>query len=229
VRRATVSDSTQRDSLIAGQLRSVRRRGDPVAGPLLALDRLRLSAVGVSGGMAMPDQVRGTTLYAVDADYGEIARELHAVFGLMFWSSAFRAAAVDRYARTIAAVATPDGQPPPTVTLGRVRASDVVLHGDLRWRPRVVGRFRAPGVLRPWVSGGGAVHLLDVQGRAVSGTFVERALDGIALGVAAAGGADLQVRSNVQVTGLLRYDLFPGAHFASARAGLSYVFDRSRR
>jgi hypothetical protein len=73
------------------------------------------------------------------------------------------------------------------------------------------------------------VHLLDVQGAPLTGTFVERALDGVALGVAGSAGADLLLRQTLQVTGQLRYDLFNGAHFASARAGVSYVLDRRRR
>ena len=61
------------------------------------------------------------------------------------------------------------------------------------------------------------MHLLDVQGAPISGTFVERALDGIALGVAGALGVDLVPTPVVQLTGQVRYDLFNGARFASAR------------
>jgi hypothetical protein len=227
VRRAGVSDSTQRDSIIARQLRAARRRGDRLAGPL-ALDRLRVNAVGASVGMAMPDQVQATTVYSVHADYGEVARNVAVIFGLMVWSSAYRDAAVDAFARSIAAAAT-NGGPPPTIRLGRVRASDVALHADLRWRPRTFRGWRPPGAIRPWGSAGGAVHLLDVQGAPLTDTFVERSLDGVAFGVAGALGADLLLGQTMQVTGQLRYDLFNGAHFASARAGVSYVLDRRRR
>jgi hypothetical protein len=227
VRRAAVSDSTQRDSIIARQLRAVRRRGDRVAGPL-TLDRLRVNAVGASAGMAMPDQVQATTVYSVHADYGEVARDVAVIFGLMVWSSAYRDAAVDAFARSIAA-ATANGGSPATITFGRVRASDVALHADLRWRPRTFRGWRPPGAIRPWGSAGGAVHLLDVQGAPITDTFVERSLDGVAFGIAGALGADLLLAQTLQVTGQLRYDLFNGAHFASARAGVSYVLDRRRR
>lgn len=224
-RRAATSDSTQRDSVIARQLASARRRRDGLAGPL-GLDRLRLSAVGASAGVAMPDQVSATTVYAVHADYGEVARDLRLLFGLMYWTSAYRAGVVDAFARALAAAG---GGTPAAVALGRIRASDVALHADLRWRPRTIRGWRTPGAVRPWVSAGGALHLLDVQGAPISGTFVERSLDGVGLGVAGAVGADLLPTPAVQLTGLVRYDLFNGAHFASARAGVSYVFDRRRR
>ena len=226
-RRAAVSDSTQRDSLIARQRREARRGGFPGAGGF-TLDRLRLNSVGVSAGVALPDQVNAATVYAVQADYGEVSRELRAVFGLTYWTSAFRAKAVDAFARSIAATAA-NGGPPPNVVLGRVRASDVALHADLRYRPRIIGGWRTPGALRPWVSGGAGVHLLDVQGAPISGTFVERALDGLAFGVAGGVGTDLIVTPSVRLTGQARYDLFNGAHFASVRAGGSYVFDGKRQ
>jgi hypothetical protein len=224
--RAAVSDSTRRDSVVAGQLRAARRARAPVTGRL-PFDRLRLSAVGAGLGMATPDQVRGTTVYAVHADYGEVARDVRAVFGVTYWSSAFRRGAIEAFARAVAAAAA-NGGTPPAVTLGRVRASDVALHADLRWRPRTIRGWRTPGALRPWVAGGGAVHLLDVQGAPLTGTFVERALDGVALGVAGSAGADLVFTPSVRATGQARYDLFNGAHFASVRAGVSYVFDGRR-
>jgi hypothetical protein len=220
-----VSDSTQRDSVIARQLRVARRGRTRLAGPI-GLDRLRLTTVGASAGMAMPDQVRPTTVYAVHADYGEVVRDLRVVFGVMYWTSSFRDSATDGLARAIAAAL---GGEAPAVAFGRVRASDVGLHADVRWRPGALRGRRAPAAFRPWVSAGSAVHLLDVQGAPITGTFVERSLDGVALGLAGAGGADLFLLPGVQLTGLARYDLFNGAHFASARVGVSYVLDRSRR
>jgi hypothetical protein len=104
----------------------------------------------------------------------------------------------------------------------------VALNADLRWRPAPLRQVRLLG-LRPWVSGGVGVHLLDVQGAPISDTFVERALDGVSFGVAGAAGADVTVFPTVQLTAQARYDLFSGAHFASARAGASYVLDRRGR
>lgn len=221
-RRAAISDSTQRDSVIARQIRAERQRGDPVT--RFQIDRLRLSAVGAAAGLAVPDEVRITPLYSVWADYGEVARDVRAVFGVMLWASEFRRTAVDEFARAIGAAAGSD-----SVRLGRIRASDVVLHADLRWRPRTIRGWRTPGAVRPWVGAGFGVHLLDVQGAPVTGTFVERALDGVAGGAAASVGLDLVVTPSVQFTGQARYDLFSGAHFASVRTGVSYIFDRRGR
>lgn len=219
VRRAP-PDSAQRDSVVARQLRAEARRDVPVYGRV-GLDRLRLTTVGASLGLAVPDQVVATPLLAVHADYGQVAPNVRAVFGLAYWSSRFTDRAVNGYRRAIAA-ATGDT----TVRVGRVRASDVALNADLRYRPAALRGRRRPFLgLRPWISGGAAVHLFDVQGAPLTGTFVERALDGIAFGVAAAAGADVRLLPNVQLSGQARYDLFNGAHFGTVRAGASYVLD----
>jgi hypothetical protein len=224
--RGAPSDSTQRDSVIARQLRGESRQTDPVY-HRFAPDRLRLTAVGASAGMAVPDQVRPAPVYALHADYGELAPNVRALFGVTFWSSRVRDAAVDAFVRA-ASDAVGGRAAPAAGRVGRVRSSDVALNADLRWRPAPLRQVRLLG-LRPWVSGGVGVHLLDVQGAPISDTFVERALDGVSFGVAGAAGADVTVFPTVQLTAQARYDLFSGAHFASARAGASYVLDRRGR
>jgi hypothetical protein len=224
--RSAPSDSTQRDSVIARQLRGESRQSDPVY-HRFAPDRLRLTAVGASVGMALPDQVRPAPVYAIHADYGEIAPHVRALFGVAVWSSRVKDAAVDGFARVVGASVGGPGAPA-TVRVGRVRSSDVALNADLRWRPAPLRRA-ALLRLHPWVSGGVGVHLLDVQGAPISDTFVERSLDGVSLGVAGAAGADVTLLPTVQLTAQARYDLFSGAHFASARAGASYILDRRGR
>lgn len=219
VRRAP-ADSALRDSVVAAQLRAAAApRTEPVY-RRFAPDRLRLTAVGSSLGLTKPDQVRVTPLYAVHADYGELAPNLRAVFGVAYWSSRFTDGAVAGYRDAVAAASGND-----TLRVGRVRASDVALNADLLYRPRLLRGMRLPLGFRPWLGAGAAVHLFDVQGTPLSGTFVERALDGVAFGAAAALGADLRLLPNVQLVGQARYDLFNGAHFGTVRAGASYVLD----
>lgn len=225
--RAATSDSTRRDSVIATQLRRTAGQATPVY-RRFAPDQLRLTAVGASAGYALPDQSRGAMLYAVHADYGEIAPNVRVLFGVSYWTSRIRDDAVEALARAVGdAAGAPPGAPP--VRLGRVRTSDVSLNADLRWRPGAFRGARLPLGIRPWVSGGGGVHLLDVQGAPITGTFVERALDGVSFGIAGALGADLTLLPTVHLTAQGRYDLFHGAHFASARAGASYVLERRGR
>jgi hypothetical protein len=105
------------------------------------------------------------------------------------------------------------------IDLGRVSVKDVALDMDLRWQPR---RF-ASTALRPYLSGGGGVHVLNAEGKAIAGTFVERALDNITAGIAAAAGVDLVFFNKLGVGMQARFDLLSGARFGSIRAVGSYL------
>ena len=120
----------------------------------------------------------------------------------------------------LAAVNDPTGDA--TVELGEVRVSLLSLTADARWSPR-----RRPRWLRPYLGGSVGGYAMNAEGRVISGTFLEGALDNISAGVAAVGGADVGVAPNLTLGVHGRYDLLGGARFASLRAGLTYIF-RSR-
>jgi hypothetical protein len=221
--RRTASDSAARDSAVA---RAMRRPDQaPTVLEQLGVDRLRLATVGAAVGMTWPRRVVPATLYAVHADYGEIVPGVRVLFETTYWTSRYSDGAVRGLERAVAEATGAD-----TVRLGRIRTSDLTLGTELRWWPRERRALRRGGrrdaaAVRPFVGGGLAVHLLDIEGVPINDTFVEQTLDGVALGVAAGAGADATLFPNVTLTMHARYDLFGGAHFASLRAGASYRFD----
>jgi opacity protein-like surface antigen len=217
-RRAT-SDSAARDSAVAQAMQ--RTAGDPTVFGQLGIDRLRLSAIGASGGIAWPRRTLATRLYGVQADYGEIAPRLRLVFTGSYWSTHYTDGAVRGLENAVAAATGVD-----TVRFGRIRTSDLALAADLRFRPGA--RRGAPGgagAIQPFIAAGPALHFLDTEGLPLNDTFVEQALDGVALGLGAGAGLDAALLPNMSLTMHVRYDLFSGAHFASLRAGGSYRFD----
>ncbi len=224
--RRLPSDSAARDSAVARAMRARTAAGS--AFDRVGIDRLRLSTVGGAVGLAWPRRAEPTRLYAVHADYGEIARGVHLIFQTSYWSSRYSDAAVRGLAEEIGRAL---GTDPPA--LGRIRTSDLALATDVRWMP---GEGRAarrgatgdPAALRPFLGAGFALHFLDVEGEPLNDTFVEQALDGVGLGLAASTGLDIALLPNVTLTMQARYDLFSGAHFASLRAGGSYRFDAAR-
>jgi len=224
--RRPVIDSTARDSIVADQLLAVRRRERPSMFERLRVDRLRLTELGLSAGLAFPDQVRGAPLYAVHADYGEIVPDFRVVVGATYWTSRYTDAAVAGFAEALGRVA--GRAPGDSVAVGPVRSSDVALNAEARWRPGVLGKRRAAERVRPWVGLGAGAHFINVQNPALDGTFVARALDGVAFGPTAALGVDLLPLRTVQLTAEARYDLFNGARYGSIRAGGSYVFEPRR-
>lgn len=186
----------------------------------LNLDKLRLSALGMSVGAVKPSQTETTQAYAVHADYGRVAERWNIVFSVTYWGSRYERETLQRFADTLRNVivdSTGDYQ----LDLGEVTISDIALGTELRWMPR-----RAPStVLRPYLGGGLAAHVVNAEGRAISGTFVERALDNITAGVIAVGGVDAVFFRHLSVGMQARYDLLSGSRFGALRLVATYVFD----
>ena len=223
----TQPDSVTRDSLVAAQLRAVARRPERSIFHQLHLDRLRLTEFGFSGGVAYPDQIRSTPIYALHADYGEIVPDFRVVFGATYWSSRYTLDAVSNFSQALGRAVGPGGVAGAgdPVQVGDVHSSDVALTAETRWRPRFFGRGRPDALFRPWVALGAGAHFINVQNPTLDGTFVSRALDGVAFGPTAAVGLDLAPVRVLRLTGEARYDLFNGARYGSVRLGGSYVFE----
>ena len=189
----------------------------------LYLDRLRLSALGLSAGAVKPTQMVATEAYALNADYGEIVPNWRVVFSATYWRSRLNDETVQRYADTLRTVIVdPSGDD--TIDLGRITVQDIALAADLRWLPR-----RAAGtVLRPYVGGGFGAHVVNAEGQAIAGTFVERALDNITAGVGATAGLDVAFFNRISVGMQARYDLLSGARFGSVRLVGNYLFRPTR-
>ena len=184
----------------------------------LNLDKLRLSAVGVSSGAVKPTQMQRTQAYALHADYGEIAPAWRVVFSATYWGSRLTDETMQRFADSLRRSVV-DPTQDFEIDLGRVTVSDIALDMDLRWAPRRI----TSGALRPYVAGGVGVHVINAEGRAISGTFVERALDNITAGLAASTGVDLVLLNKLGVGMQARFDLVSGARFGSIRAVGSYL------
>ena len=188
----------------------------------LGLDRLRLTGVGGTWGLVRPAQIEAANAVGVHADYGEVASRWRAVFGVTYWGSHYRNSVVRRLADSVLA-AVDDPTSDATVDLGRVRVSVIALTADARWSPR----RRPTAWIRPYVGGSIGGYAMNAEGRVISGTFLESALDNVSAGVAAVGGADVGIAPNLTLGVHGRYDVLSGSRFATLRTGLTYIF-RSR-
>ena len=75
--------------LIAAATRPLRAQDEPGVFERLNLDKLRLTALGVSMGPVAPTSIAPTTAYSVHADYGEISPRWRVVFTATYWGSHF--------------------------------------------------------------------------------------------------------------------------------------------
>lgn len=186
----------------------------------LNFDRLQLAALGASAGAIQISQVNRTTIYAIGADYGEIAPEWRVVFGVSFWDSRYSDVAVQTFVDSLnsyigGSSATPV-QPSP------VSLYDVTFSMEFRWMPTYSGE------IKPFLGVGLAGHVIDAEGKLINGTFVERALDNITAGVIASGGAQLRLLRHFGIEGIVRGDLLSGFRSLQVRAGGNYFFGHVR-
>jgi hypothetical protein len=187
------------------------------------LDKLRLTALGLTFGAVKPTQVRATESYSLHADYGRIAAHWRVVFSATYWGSRYSAKTMRTFEDTLRKVIR-DTTEDYELVLGRVDVSDIALATELRWEP---GRW-SRGWLRPYLGGGIGAHVINAEGRAISGTFVERALDNITAGVLGTAGVDAVILQQFSVGMQARYDLLSGARFGALRVGGSYIFEPER-
>lgn len=200
--------------------RGTEERGGSVR-EALGIDRLQLSSVGAWGAWVKPADIEPTESVGVQADYGEPVPGWRIVVGVSYWKSRYEPGVVQRFADSLRAVVNdPTGDA--TVEVGRVSVSVLAATAEARWSP-LRGRQR----WRPYLGAGIGAYAQNAEGRPVSGTFIEDALDNIAAGIAASAGADVLLLPNLSFGMQARYDILSGSRFASLRAGASYVF-RSR-
>jgi len=187
----------------------------------LGIDKLKFTGLGLQIGRVNPHGIEPATSYSLQADYGEITPGWRIVFHGTYWESRFRDRNVRAYADSLRnAIFDPTNDA--VVLLGDITVSDIVLGGDVRrtYMPRAW--------IRPYVGGGIATHVVNADGRLIDGTFVERATDIIAVGVAGTVGVNAQLVRHIAFDAQARYDFLSLARFGSLRVGASYFFDNPR-
>ena len=187
----------------------------------LGIDKLKFTALGVQVGRVAPYGIEPTTSYSLQADYGEIAPGWRIVFNATYWGSQFTDKSVQAYADSLKnAISDPTGDA--EVILGDITVSDIVLGADAR------RTYKPSRWLSPYLGAGIATHIVNADGRLIDGTFVERATDVIAIGVAGTVGLNVRVPRHIALDAQARYDFLSLARFASLRVGASYYFDNPR-
>lgn len=187
----------------------------------LGLDRLTLSGVGIAYGPVAPKNVVATQSYGLRADYGEIARNWHILFGVSYWGSHFDAAAVQQFVDQLRkSIVDPAGDD--TIVPDRVRVSDIALEADARWEP--LGRSV---VIQPFLGFGIGAHIVNAESKLINGTFVESALDNIATGLTGTVGVEVAAWPALGIGVEARYTLLSNVRFGAIRGTVSYHFSSS--
>jgi hypothetical protein len=185
----------------------------------LNLDKLQIFSLGGSIGHIRPTQLEATTVYAVQADYGEIAPSWHVVFGGSYWTSRFRDAVIQSFVDTLNKQLT---DPSAKVRPSPISLYDVTIGGELRYSPVYSGE------LKGFLGFGVAAHVINAEGALINGTFVERSLDAISSGTYVTAGVSFKLVKHVGIEGSVRGDLLSGFRSTQIRGGATYYFGQIR-
>lgn len=188
----------------------------------LGLDRLELVSLGVAYGRIDPSQVEPASVFAIAADYGNVGPHWRVVFEVSYWESRMSTDVVERFIDTLKTnIVAPIGGY--TVLISRIPIYDVTLSAGTRWTTS------QSTLVRPYLGGGLALHVVNAEGKLIKGTFVERALDNIAGGLYAVGGVELRPVPHIVFDGQARADLLSGFRSLQLRVGATYYLGSPRR
>jgi hypothetical protein len=193
----------------------------PASGQELAdfdYENLSFRGVGIDWGYMWPSRVEPTQSVGIRMDMGYLGPGLRVVPSIHYWSSPFQHDEVAELEDRVASlVADQTGGPPPSVDLGTITWTDIKLGLDTH----VV--WRVPYGVLTYAGVGAAAHLLNGDGDAVNGTFVEDLLDSVTAGFNFHAGAEYPLSDQFRIYGQGRYELMGDLQYFQVQSGLQLM------
>lgn len=183
---------------------------------------LRFRGIGLDAGYIFPSTVESTHVLGGRVDLGYLGPGIRLMAVVSRWSSRLNQGEVSRFERQLEDLYNaqrPDGTPPITLDLGEIGWSDWVvgLDGHVMWS-MPLGLLGYTGV-------GLAAHVMNGDGVAIQGTFVEDLLDSVRAGVNAHLGVEVPLHEKVRLYGDGRFDWLGDLYYFGLRGGVQ-VFVR---
>jgi hypothetical protein len=184
-------------------------------------ENLSFRGVGLEVGYLFPTRVESTQSVGIRLDLGYLGPGLRIVPGVSYWSSRFNSDEVAKLEERVAElVAGQIDGPPPSVDLGVVEWRDVVLSVD----GHVV--WRVPFGVLTYAGAGVSAHVLNGDGAAITGTFVEDLLDSVTAGFNLHAGLEVPMnRFRPYASG--RYEVHGDLRYFELRVGGQLMFGPS--
>jgi hypothetical protein len=177
-------------------------------------EHLSFRGFGFDFGYLWPDRVEPTQSFAARFDLGYAGPGLRIMPSVSYWSSRLERGEILEFSSRVAdLVADQTGGPRPTLDLGIIEYSDVVLGLDAHvvWEmPLDLLTFGGLGV---------SAHFLNGDGESINGTFVEDLLDSVAPGFNLHFGMEYPVTNSMRLYSVGRYELMPDLQYMQVRVG----------
>jgi len=191
--------------------------GAPAAAQDLAdfdYENLSFRGIGAEWGYLYPTRVEETQSYGLRIDLGYLGPGLRIVPGVTYWSSSLKDSEVAELERSLEGlIADQIEGPSPAVDLGEITWSDIALSVDAQ----VV--WRVPFGILTYAGLGGAVHILNGDGAAINGTFVEDLLDSVTPGGNLHLGLEYPLQERLRLQGQARYEVLGDLQYFQIRFG----------
>jgi len=178
-------------------------------------DSLKLWGIQADLGVLGASRLRGTVVGGIRLDYGRIAPRIRVLLGVSYFKGEFDRNATNQLAQRLRAIVKdPDNNF--TIDVGRIMWSDLTTDVDLQY---VLPQGHT---VTAYLGAGLSLHVMNGSGKAINGTFVEDALDGVSAGLNGTMGFEIATsptwRFTVEARGVLSTQLSTG----SLRGGIMY-------
>jgi hypothetical protein len=187
-------------------------------------ENLSLRGFSLEGGYIWPTRVDPTYTLGMRLDLGYLGPGLRIVPGISYWSSRMKAGEVAELEAKVDELIL--GEIPPTpgwtgTDLGIINWSDLVLSLD--------GHFvwAIPLDLLSYVGGGISAHIMNGEGAAIAGTFVEDLLDTVTAGINFHAGLEYPWSDWLRMYGTARYEILEDLRYSELRAGVQIMVGSS--
>ena len=182
-------------------------------------EHLSFRAVAPEVGYLWPNRIEPTESFGVRVDMGYMGPGLRVTPSITYWSSRWKDAEVAEFAERVAQlVADQTGGPPPALDLGTIEYSDLAIGLDAH----VV--WEVPFDLLTYGGLGFTAHIVDGDGAAINGTFVEDLIDSVEPGFNLHVGAEYPVTEKMRLYTVGRYEVMPDLQYFQVRVGWQFMF-----
>jgi len=182
-------------------------------------EHLSFRGIAPEWGYLWPNRVEETQSYGVRVDMGYMGPGLRITPSLMYWSSRWQQGEVSEFSDRIAQlVAEQTGGAAPNLDLGTIEYRDIAIGVDAH----VV--WEVPFDLLTFGGLGLTAHVVDGDGPAINGTFVEDLLDSVEPGFNLHFGAEYPVTDRMRLYSVARYEVMPDFQYFQIRTGWQFMF-----
>ena len=182
-------------------------------------EHLSFRGIGLELGYLWPNEVVATESYGFRIDMGYAGAGLRVVPSVHYWKSRLEDEEIMNFSSRIAdLVASQTGGAAPALDLGTINYSDLAIGIDFH----VV--WEVPLDLLTFGGLGATAHIIDGDGDAINGTFVEDLFDSVEPGFNLHLGAEYPVTNSTRLYTVGRYEVMPDLRFFQVRVGWQFMF-----